>query len=104
MSGRHWRQRRRGLTLVDVLVALAIVGIALAVASVAPIALAGEGDRGRDPTIALRQSALGTGRDTTAMVVIGGRPTLVTARADGRMTFLRRDDPVRRLGEGDVER
>lgn len=77
---------RPGVTLVELLVVLAILGLSLGVVAVAAPPLA-ESDTwsSRDGVSALRRAALASGRDTTALLSDGSAVMLVTAMRDGRV-------------------
>lgn len=82
------RRARRGVTLVELLVVLAVLGV---MTGVAGLAFGGErtepapDEAALDRIAAARREAVVTGRSVSTTVMLGGRPRAVTAHADGRV-------------------
>jgi prepilin-type N-terminal cleavage/methylation domain-containing protein len=79
---------RRGVTLVELLAVLALLGVATGVAGLAFRAPGLErptNELAFDRVASARHEAIVTGRSVSTTVVIDGRPRAVTAHADGRV-------------------
>lgn len=78
---------RRGTTLVELLVALAILGVAATVVALSAPHPAQPTDeaRARAELAALRSRAVASGRVQTAVIIVGARGRLATAMPDGTL-------------------
>jgi prepilin-type N-terminal cleavage/methylation domain-containing protein len=77
---------RSGVTLLELLVVIAVMGVALSVVALGPSILRSDDSHESAQLIAaLQRHALATGRDTTAAMRLDGVMWIVTALRDGRV-------------------
>jgi len=75
---------RRGITLVELMVVLAILAVVMSVATLArPSTVATPTDSAAAVVALARTTALATGHAVTKTVQVDGRPRMVTAFSDG---------------------
>jgi prepilin-type N-terminal cleavage/methylation domain-containing protein len=77
---------RRGFTLVELIIVLAVIGAVLAIGTLDAGAMLGGRGEPVDPRERLRTQAVRDARDSTAVLEIDGTSRVVTAWADGSLS------------------